>query len=477
MSDAAGVLELSIVDEATGMPTPCRVELRRAGEERVLPIRGAVRAGTGWGVDRTVDVSLRDGDYRFRMVRGPEYRIIDGTFSLERLSDDAKTVALPRMVDMLAQAYVSGDALVAGTDDLPIRMAGEDLHVALVAAEDDEDLRRVRRAGDDPIAMEPLWIRGGVTTTGSLAFYGGAVEVSGDPTAMLLRVDAKSPTRVAVTRPFDWRLPVWLASGKIDGVFVLGDWLRTDRAAGRVANGRPVDADRIGTDDPGRWAEFIYHQILESGFEIAPMAGGGIGSGRTPIGYNRVYVAADEGSPIDSLDDWTDGMFAGRSMVTNGPLLRCRVNGQMPGHRFEIDGKTTLQMTLDLAVRDPVEYLDILHNGRVFYSAPLDEFARRGGRLPPIVTDDSGWIIARVVTKHADHYRVAMTAPWYIRAGGRRRINRRAVEFWIDWLDQQAGRLGAGSDATELQKRSIVAARRVWGNLLQRADLSAAKAP
>ena len=48
------------------------------------------------------------------------------------------------------------------------------------------------------------------------------------------------------------------------------------------------------------------------------------------MGYNRVYVHCGESTDVRG---WWEGLRAGRVVVTNGPLLRPRVNGELPGSR------------------------------------------------------------------------------------------------------------------------------------------------
>ena len=61
----------------------------------------------------------------------------------------------------------------------------------------------------------------------------------------------------------------------------------------------------------------------------------------------------------------------GHSIATNGPLLRPKLGGKIPGHVFTAHTGEVLELQpeLTLAVRDPVEYLEVIKNGTVFYSA------------------------------------------------------------------------------------------------------------
>lgn len=489
-----GSLTLKIQDEATDQNVISRVEFFRGAaptgrREKPMPIRQTVPAGIGVVVDRSALLELPDGPYRFRIIRGPEYRVISGTFELEKTSLDEKTVALPRMVDMAAEGWLSGDCCaVASSASVALRMASEDLHVAAVLG--DVPAKPIpHRDRDDKIEHDPIWIRTDATHDRGLVYYGlqestaEAVEDASHCFAALVaagKTESNPDCRIAIENPFAWELPVWLASGKIDGMFVLGDWLRLDKQVLSVGNGRSIDSFSLGEPTQvGRYAERIYRHALDAGIALAPLAGGGDQSARTPIGYNRLYVtsvpAGDSGSVNGDEPDvpqlpqtesqWWNGVWSGTSVATNGPLLRPLVGGKLPGHVFVGRSGEVLriQPELNLAVRDPVEYLEVLHNNHVHYSARLDEFAKAGGVIPPIMAEESGWVIIRVMTLHENHYRAAITAPWWIEFDGRRRVSPESVAFFRDWLtdfEQRLQRLPADELAGYVP--FIRAARRFW---------------
>lgn len=110
---AGGSLTVSVRDEIDEQPVITRMVLERADKVgRRVTVRKTVPVGVGIVLDRSAEFPLPDGQYRFRMIRGPEYRIITGNFSLERTSLDEHSVALPRMVDMLQEGWTSGDCCV-----------------------------------------------------------------------------------------------------------------------------------------------------------------------------------------------------------------------------------------------------------------------------------------------------------------------------------------------------------------------------
>jgi hypothetical protein len=503
---AGGVLTVAVEDEEGGEATVTRMELYRADGKPQL-IRRAASAGLGVVVSDSLELALPDGPYQFRFIRGPEYRIITGNFTLERTSRDDKTVRLPRMVDMKQEGWLSGDlAVPPETNDLLLRMMAEDLHVAaVIGAEGPKTMPQAVPKNQKP--FEPLWTREGVMASNdeSLLVYSHAdpnppINVAtrpGEVTSQWIDrlanaasdKDAEpeqnlASTKLAIASPFDWSVPVWLASERIDGMFVLGEWLRQDKKVEQIKDGRPPVAPGFdGPLGPGRYAEFVYWNALEAGLTLAPLAGTGVSKGhaaRTNVGYNRVYAAGssnvdadeDAATTLENQSQFWESVWAGQSVITNGPMLRPTLGGYSPGHRFEATAGERLQLTMELklSVRDPVDYLEIIHNGRVFYSARLDEFAAAGGQLPELEIEESGWAVVRVVTQHESHYRMATSAPWYFEFDGKRRISRTAVQFFGQWLkDCETELKKLPRDELGKHISGVTQARKFWGERLMSA--------
>lgn len=472
---ADGLLTMTLKDEDTGEPVISRMELYRhlpqvsaRAQKRLsksatkpIPIRQTVPAGIGTVIDEQVELELPEGDYRFKLIRGPEYRLLTGGFTMEKTSLDENHTKLPRMVDMYKEGWVSGDCFVTPSpNSLPLRMASEDLHVAAVT--EDVPAKPIPKRGKDrPLTHAPSWIRHDVTFAQGLAYYGldqqTAESLQAEPDALdglpfliaAANADQETPVKIAIENPFSWQLPIWLASGKVDGYFVLGDWLRLDRQVLTIKEGPVPDyfAIREATQ-VGRYGEQIYRHLLDCGIRLVPLAGGGDQSTDLPVGYNRMYVtsAVDDGyedslqkpSVAATAEQWWANLWQGHSVATNGPMLRPLIGGKVPGYTFRGSAGQALRLQpeLNLSVRDPVDYLEVIHNNQVHYSARLDEFAKAGGKIPPIEASESGWVIIRVLTLHDQHYRAAVTAPWWIEFDGERRVSKTSVEFFQTW---QAG--------------------------------------
>jgi hypothetical protein len=169
-------------------------------------------------------------------------------------------------------------------------------------------------------------------------------------------------------------------------------------------------------------------------------------------------------------------LAAGRAFVTNGPLLRPSVEGHPPGYVFRLDegGHLTLEIALDLATREPVEYLHIVRNGVVETEVRLSDWAKQKGRLPPLHFDDSGWFLVRAVTTNQRHYQFATSGPYYVEKGGRPRVSRRSVQFFLDWIDAAEARIGKLPELDDDARQALLAeqesARRYFAELLAAAN-------
>ncbi len=490
---AGGQLELIVVDGATGQPIACRMHLRdargrtRRPADRTLPFWHDHFVLPGKTVLR-----LPPGDYEFELERGPEYRTRYGHFTMERLADDSKLVELERCVDMAAEGWYAGDLDVRRDPrEIELLMAADDLHIAQVVSPgsaapggaNGEPVARfdgnrfagfgavhVARAGTELLVFHsdrlPAFDPAGEEYPPTIRFLLAGRGRQPGPTAPPERPAAWTD----VARPFSWDLPLLLAYGQVDSIQIAHGQLGRDTVLDGEGGGKPRDRQRYRPPwGIGQWSQDIYFRVLECGFRIPPTAGSGSGDSPNPPGYNRVYVHVD-GEP--TYDAWWQGLREGRVTVTNGPLLRPSARGRLPGHVFRLEEGATLELHvgLTLSTREPISYLDIIQNGEVRHSIPFHEYAK-SGRLPPITFDRSGWFLVRAVTDLPKTHRFAMTAPWYVEVGGQRRISRRAVEFFLDWVYERARALEV---ANPEHRREILAyhrtARDFWQGLLEKSN-------
>ena len=158
--------------------------------------------------------------------------------------------------------------------------------------------------------------------------------------------------------------------------------------------------------------------------------------------------------------------------MSNGPLLRCRANGELPGHIFTaVEGKTvSLEVKALLSPRDSISSLEIIKDGKVERSVPFAEWQKTGS-LGKLNFNESGWFLVRAITDNPKTFRFASTAPYYVEIGKtKRRISRASAKFFLDWVQERMGRI----KLTDLVQRGEVlqyhqAAEKYWQGILEKA--------
>jgi len=486
---AQGQLELTIIDKDTGKPIACRMHL-------IDPKKRPRKAGRlpfwhdHFVVPGKVLLKLPVGNYQFVLERGPEYLDRSGYFTINHFADDSKQVELRRFVDMSADGWWSGDLDVRRpASDIELLMEADDLHVVEVIGWRNDK----KSSGNSPV-KNPPWKDMLVRFDGDRYYHllGGASVRPGTelllfhlterpkmpgakseyPPAVKFLLDAreKSDIWVDASKPFWWDLPMLVAAGQIDSIGIAHSHICRDTVIPNEAGGRP--RDRVRYPNPwgnAQWSQHIYFQLLECGLRIPPTAGSGSGKSPNPVGYNRVYVHV-EGAL--TYEKWWEELRAGRVFITNGPLLKPSVEGELPGHVFQAEEGSTLELEigLTLSTRKPISYLEIMKNGKVEHSIPFDIYAK-SGRLPKLTFDQSGWFLVRAVTDLPKTYRFAMTGPYFVEIGYQRRISKRAAQFFLDWVYERARQIKL---ADEQQRREVLQwhrqARDFWQNVVSKAN-------
>jgi len=272
----------------------------------------------------------------------------------------------------------------------------------------------------------------------------------------------KTPgAHVDIEKPFWWDVPVWAASGKIDTIGLANNHMCRSRMYEDEAWGRPRDAKRLPAPrGNGFWTQEIYYHLLNCGLRIPPSAGSASGVLPNPVGYNRVYVHV---GPELTWEKWWEGLRAGRSFVTNGPLLQVTANGKPPGSVFV--GTKELELKATVVSNDPIRRLEIIRDGKLERSvAP--------GDLGKITFDRSGWFLVRCFADTEKTFRFASTASFYVEIGEtKRRVNRTSVKFFLDWVDERRARIKEPDEAKRAEVlRYHDEARAFWAALLDKAD-------
>jgi hypothetical protein len=488
---ATGQLELTVVDKDTGKPIACRMHL--AGPNSNKPRRADKTPfwHDHFAMPGKILLKLPLGNYTFVMERGLEYLDMNGRFAINTFADDSKQVELRRFVDMSAEGWWSGDLDVRRPPgDIELLMLADDLHVAEVISWD-------MKKGTGPLAKGPVPFspkqplvqfdgnRYYHLTAGALSRPGGEallfhlpgpLKVSADkgeypPLAKIIKeAKEEADVWVDVSRPFWWDFPLLVALGQVDSIQIAHGDICRETVIPNETGGKP--RDKIHYPNPygnPQWSQDIYFQLLECGLRIPPSAGSGSGVSPNPVGYNRMYVHVDGQF---SYEKWWQNFRAGRVVVTNGPLMRPTVNGQLPGYVFKASqgDKLDLEIGLTLSTREQISYLEIIKDGKIEHAIRYHDYAK-SGRLPPLHFDRSGWFLIRAITDVGKTYRFAMTAPYYVEFGYKPRISKKAAQFFLDWIDERAGQIKLDDPQQQREVAGLYRqARDFWQEMVSKAN-------
>jgi hypothetical protein len=233
----------------------------------------------------------------------------------------------------------------------------------------------------------------------------------------------------------------------------------------KITNALPVDT-ALGLVDYYEVVGFAFHRpsadvwygLLNCGIHIAAAGGtdamANYASLRGPVGINRTYVNVPEKTQTDTerRDAWLDGLKAGHTMATNGPLVGLTVNGQHHGGETMLaDGENEVSFSGVLRSIVPVDHLELIHNGRVIQTFALDGERTAADVSGTVKLDGPGWLLLRAWNDSAnplifDIYPYATTSPVYVSVAGKSMHSPKDAEYFIAWIQRIRESVESNSD-------------------------------
>jgi hypothetical protein len=245
----------------------------------------------------------------------------------------------------------------------------------------------------------------------------------------------------ASTDPLTNALPVDVALGLVDYMEVLGfsDHLTTAR---------------------------VWYRLLNSGFRIPAGAGTdamtNFASLRGPVGMNRVFVKA---GPALDYRRWLAALEAGRTFVSNGPLLSFTLNGKEAGDDITLPAGVH-QLVARVSFRSivPVEHLEIVANGIVLAPIPLTAGGTRAEAVISLPMARSSWLTLRAWSAGPAHpvmdlYPFATTSPIYVTVGGRPVRNAEDARYFVRWIERLEAAAAAHTGWNDAAEKAEVLGR------------------
>ena len=432
---------------------PCRIHLRDAAGKPVkapdLPFWHDHFVCTG-----RVSVAPGPGTYAYEIERGPEYHSISNTFTLRDGTTLSLTNRLRRLIDLPAEGWWPGEFHIhRKPEEIELHMAAENLHFAhVITWWDQSNLWRKRDLPANPVTRFDgnrfFSLLGGEDERGggALLFLNllPPMDITGSkrefPSSVkfLKQARPQAGSWIDIEKPFWWDMPLWLANGSADSVGIAHNHHHRGGMLDNEAWGKARDLATFGSKHGnGLWTQEIYFHMLNCGFKIPPSAGSASGVLPNPVGYNRAYVFL-EGEP--SWEKWHDAFRRGRVFVSNGPLLRCRADGQLPGNLLVSSEPFEVELQVQLDSREPIRSVELIQNGRA-QPLPLKLGAKQ---LVKVRIDRSGWFLIRAIADLDHTFRFACTAPWYVAIGTTHRsVHKRSAQFFLDWTRERRSRIEA----------------------------------
>lgn len=443
LANANGVLAIEAFDSASTALVPCRVHLTDADGKPVKP-DGFPSWHDHFLIDGRAEITLPPGLYRYAIERGPEFRPVAGEVAVFDQKPSRLRVEFERLIDMSARGWWPGDLHVhRPIEHIELLMRAEDLHVAPVITWwntrnqwKDRALPAATTVQFDDDRFYDVMAGEDERNGGAFLIFGRAqpLEFSGydkEWPFALANVAFAENVWLDIEKPFWWDVPAALATGSCDSIGIANNHMCRSSMYASEAWGRPRDVARLPAPrGNGYWSQEIYYDILECGIRLPPSAGSASGVLPNPVGYNRVYVHLD--GPL-TWHTWWEGLRAGRSFVTNGPMLIITANGELPGHVFRSKKPIDIDLTAEFHTLDTVPWFEVVHDGQVVRRVPYAEWIATKS-LGTVRFDRSGWLLVRAIADNAKTFRFASSAPFYVEVGRNpTRVSRSAAQRFLDW--------------------------------------------
>lgn len=432
-------------------------------------------------------IKLPVGKYTYEIDRGPEYKYTRGEFDVidKNLSIAAE---IERIIDLKKLNWWSGELHIhRKLEHIERLMLAGDLHIGPVITSWNQyyGVKKDSVYNNAPKKFDNnrYYTTGGAEDERA----GGAILVLNTPSPLNISVDhrqeypplAKTVERIEkefgknywidLEKPF-WRdLPILIPTGKINSMGIAHNHMNKYSIFEGEANGHARDTAKYPwPNGNGNWTQDIYYNVLNAGIRIPPSAGSASGVLMNPVGYNRVYAHVEKDF---TYEHWFEEVRAGRTFVTNGPLLICKANGKYPGEIFTSPKKMSIKINADIYSRDSIDFIEIIKNGQSYKKISPSDL--KGNKLSETIQfENSGWFIVRVFTKTPYTFRFASTAPYYVEVGKNKKyISKSAVQFFLDWIEQYVPVMKGDNENEQAEiSKYIDTARKYWQDLLSQAN-------
>ncbi|HZV04335.1 MAG TPA: CehA/McbA family metallohydrolase [Gemmataceae bacterium] len=435
-------VHVRVSDAATGQPTPvrlrlvdaagiCRMPFGRLAEFATGPgehVGGQVRLGNSAFayIDGVCEVQLPPGPVHVEVSKGPEYlpvcrEVVLGPGKI------ALRLSIERALDWRSRGWYAGDARAHELSPHAARLEGaaEGLDVVnLLAGEQPPQ-------ADRPGAFVNL-----------LAFSGTRPALEGSPCIVvntcnthpvLGTVALLNCHRIVFPLRFggpdrvdDWSVADWCDQcHRKKGLVV---WPDLPRLTAEHPQGEALAALLLGKidafeicrlGDAQSTALADWYRLLACGRRLPLMGASGKDRNTVALGAVRTYARLEPQHGF-SYGAWIESVRAGRTFVTDGPLLAFAVNGHEPGSVLSLAGEgATVRIQAESRSMTPFARLECVYNGVVVAAGETVGDGTAAMIEADVPISSSGWLAARCLRDGNDSAVRAHTSPVYVEMEGR----------------------------------------------------------
>jgi hypothetical protein len=433
-----------IWDRESNRPLEARVQVVASSGQAVAPRDAIHKVGTGepfFYSDGTFEVELPSGPTDVVVERGTEYRPTRLSVDVPRHGVAEIEVTLERWIRLGEQGWYAGNTHVhydeketRPLDRLRLDPRVEDLPVLVVSVLQRWELAYASNVF--PIGRHEVSTPEHIIEIGEESRHNQGARAIGYGHIMLLNIErlVEPMSRGVLVDDASPDYPPLIdacdAAHNQGGVVL---WCHN--AEGMEA---PVGAalgrlDGINLFDP-YWRDpdyDVWYRLLNCGLRLPCSTG----SDWFVCSSNRVY--SDVGSTF-SYEGWLEALRAGRTFITDGPVLRLRVAGLGPSND-SVDLATTtgaVEVVVEWEAAQPIDRVEIVRDGSVVATYENADILTNGCFTTTVDAADAGWIAARCWGRRRTSYGHplwAHTSPVYLRSRpGTAIVRAAAADFEAD---------------------------------------------
>jgi len=449
---STGTLSISIVEKETGRPLTARLSLQQEGGKYFAPVGALYRLSRDlmhFYASGQAQVVMPAGKYLIRAFRGLEYRPLQREMVLEAGQSQAIKLELDRWINPAAKSSYSGESHIHANygnghwyntpETMREQLEGEGLNVAnlMVANSDGDGVfdREFFRGMPDPLS-----------SAGTILYWNEEFRATlwGHMTLLNLKqlVEPIFTGFKDTTNPWDTPTNADIA----DQTHLQGGYVNYTHPAANVtdpflgaysAKAIPVDValGKIDSLDIN-WGEAtiaLWYRILNCGFRLPASAGTDCFLNRIQSrlpGSDRAYVKIDGAF---SYGEWIRNLKAGRSFVTNGPMLELTVEGKSLGDSIQLPAARTVSVRGSASWQFPLDSVELVYNGGVVAEGQLATDRLSGHLEQTLKVEASGWFSLRA---YGEDRSQTHTSPVYVEVAGKRPVSRKDAQYFLQWIDR-----------------------------------------